>query len=80
MFWALQGNKPSDMSSLATTGIVYRNFAADSNMGSQSGAAKNLGIVWFDLWPNAMAVAALDTLDRNGQWRQVWPNASYAVT
>jgi hypothetical protein len=30
--------------------------------------------------PNATAVAALDTLDRNGQWRQVWPNASYATT
>ena len=26
--------------------------------------------------PNATAVAALDTLDRNGQWRQVWPNAN----
>lgn len=26
--------------------------------------------------PNATAVAALDTLDRNGQWRQCWPNAS----
>jgi hypothetical protein len=26
--------------------------------------------------PNATAVAALDTLDRNGQWRQFWPNAS----
>jgi hypothetical protein len=25
--------------------------------------------------PNATAVAALDTLDRNGQWRQIWPNA-----
>ena len=25
--------------------------------------------------PNATAVAALDTLDRNGQWRQMWPNA-----
>jgi hypothetical protein len=25
--------------------------------------------------PNATAVAALDTLDRNGQWRQFWPNA-----
>ena len=25
--------------------------------------------------PNATAVAALDALDRNGQWRQVWPNA-----
>jgi hypothetical protein len=25
--------------------------------------------------PNATAVAALDTLDRNGQWHQVWPNA-----
>jgi hypothetical protein len=24
---------------------------------------------------NATAVAALDTLDRNGQWRQAWPNA-----
>lgn len=23
--------------------------------------------------PNATAVAALDTLDRNGQWQQVWP-------
>lgn len=30
--------------------------------------------------PNATAVAALDTLDRNGQWRQVWPNASHATT
>ena len=30
--------------------------------------------------PNATAVAALDTLDRNGQWRQVWPKASYAAT
>jgi hypothetical protein len=25
--------------------------------------------------PNATAVAALDTLDRNGQWRQIWPKA-----
>jgi hypothetical protein len=25
--------------------------------------------------PNATAVAALDTLDRNGQWRQMWPSA-----
>ena len=25
--------------------------------------------------PNATVVAALDTLDRNGQWRQFWPNA-----
>jgi hypothetical protein len=25
--------------------------------------------------PNATAVAALDALDRNGRWRQVWPNA-----
>ena len=25
--------------------------------------------------PNATAVAALDTLDRNGQWHQLWPNA-----
>jgi hypothetical protein len=30
--------------------------------------------------PNATAVAALDSLDRNGQWRQVWPNARYATT
>jgi hypothetical protein len=30
--------------------------------------------------PNATAVAVLDTLDRNGQWRQVWSNASYAAT
>ena len=30
--------------------------------------------------PNATAVAALDTLDRNGQWRQVWPNAHHATT
>jgi hypothetical protein len=30
--------------------------------------------------PNATAVAALDTLDRNGQWRQVWPNARPATT
>jgi hypothetical protein len=29
---------------------------------------------------NATAVVALDTLDRNGQWRQVWPNARYATT
>lgn len=27
---------------------------------------------------NATAVAALDTLDRNGQWHQVWPNARHA--
>jgi hypothetical protein len=25
--------------------------------------------------PNATAVAALDTLDRNGQWQNFWPNA-----
>jgi hypothetical protein len=30
--------------------------------------------------PNAAAVAALDTLDRNGQWPQVWPNAPYVTT
>jgi hypothetical protein len=30
--------------------------------------------------PNATAVAALDTLDRNGQWRQVWPNARPIAT
>ncbi len=30
--------------------------------------------------PNAMAVAALDTLDRNGQWGQVWPNARPLTT
>jgi hypothetical protein len=26
--------------------------------------------------PNATAIAALDTLARNGQWQQMWPNAS----
>ena len=26
--------------------------------------------------PNATAVAALDTLDRSGQWQNFWPNAS----
>ena len=30
--------------------------------------------------PNATAVAALDSLDRNGQWHQVWPNARPAPT
>lgn len=30
--------------------------------------------------PNATAIAALDTLDRNGQWRQVWPNARSTAT
>ena len=30
--------------------------------------------------PNATAVAALDTLDRNGQWQQFWPNACTAAT
>jgi len=30
--------------------------------------------------PNATAVAALDTLDRNGQWHQVWPNACPITT
>jgi len=30
--------------------------------------------------PNATAVAALDTLDRNGQWHQVWPNARPVMT
>jgi hypothetical protein len=30
--------------------------------------------------PNADAVAALDTLARSGQWRQLWPNASPAST
>lgn len=30
--------------------------------------------------PNATAVAALDSLDRNGQWPQVWPNACAAAT
>jgi len=30
--------------------------------------------------PNATSVAALDTLDRNGQWRQFWPNASRVTT
>jgi hypothetical protein len=28
--------------------------------------------------PNATAVAALDTLDRNGQWHQVWPTPRLA--
>jgi hypothetical protein len=28
--------------------------------------------------PNATAVAALDTLDRSGQWHKFWPNASPA--
>ena len=26
--------------------------------------------------PNATAIAALDTLERSGQWQKVWPNAS----
>ena len=30
--------------------------------------------------PNATAVAALDTLDRNGQWQQVWPKACPTTT
>lgn len=30
--------------------------------------------------PNATAVAALDALDRNGQWSQLWPNARYTPT
>jgi hypothetical protein len=30
--------------------------------------------------PNATAVAALDTLDRNGQWHKLWPNASPITT
>ena len=30
--------------------------------------------------PNATAVAALDTLDRNGQWHQVWPKARPVAT
>jgi hypothetical protein len=30
--------------------------------------------------PNATAVAALDTLDRNGQWQQFWPNPCAAAT
>jgi hypothetical protein len=30
--------------------------------------------------PNASAVAALDTLDRSGQWRRFWPNAYPAAT
>jgi hypothetical protein len=30
--------------------------------------------------PNATAVAALDSLDRNGQWRQMWPNACPAAS
>jgi hypothetical protein len=39
---------------------------------------KGYGRRWDRL--NATAVAALDTLDRNGQWRQVWPTARYATT
>ncbi len=30
--------------------------------------------------PNATAVAALDALDRNGQWQHFWPNACAAAT
>jgi hypothetical protein len=30
--------------------------------------------------PHATAIAALDTLDRNGQWQQFWPNACAAAT
>jgi predicted HAD superfamily Cof-like phosphohydrolase len=30
--------------------------------------------------PNATAIVALDSLDRNGQWHQVWPNARSATT
>jgi hypothetical protein len=30
--------------------------------------------------PNATAVAALDTLDRSGQWQKIWPNAYPAAT
>jgi hypothetical protein len=30
--------------------------------------------------PNASAIAALDSLDRSGQWHQFWPNASPAAT
>ncbi len=30
--------------------------------------------------PNASAIAALDTLDRSGQWNQFWPNACPAAT
>ena len=30
--------------------------------------------------PNATAVAALDTLDRNGQWHHLWPNARPVFT
>jgi hypothetical protein len=29
--------------------------------------------------PNATAVAALDTLDRSGQWQKIWPNACPAA-
>jgi len=38
---------------------------------------KGYGRRWDRL--NATAVAALDALDRNGQWRQVWPNACPAA-
>lgn len=30
--------------------------------------------------PNASAIAALDTLDRSGQWHTFWPNASTVTT
>jgi len=30
--------------------------------------------------PNATAIAALDTLDRNGQWGKFWPNTCRATT
>jgi hypothetical protein len=30
--------------------------------------------------PNATAVVALDALDRNGQWHQIWPNARTVTT
>lgn len=30
--------------------------------------------------PNAAAVAALDTLERSGQWNKLWPNATPATT
>jgi hypothetical protein len=30
--------------------------------------------------PNATAIVALDSLDRNGQWHQVGPNARSATT
>jgi hypothetical protein len=39
---------------------------------------KGLGRRWDR--PNASAVAALDTLDRSGQWQTYWPSPSLSAT